>query len=398
MFRNRSIKSRPVWATFTLLALCIGTAPAEAGRRPANQPPVISGTPSTTATVGTPYQFQPSAYDPEGMPVTFKISNMPAWATFNTTTGLLAGTPTMPGLTMAITISASDGKKQSSLNSFTIDVKSVAPVNHAPTISGTPATSVEAGKPYSFTPSASDADGDALSFSIANKPSWATFDTTTGTLNGTPTTAGSYANVTISVSDGKASASLSAFTISVTSPPVNRAPTISGTPVTSAEADRPYSFRPTASDPDGDALSFSISNKPSWATFDSTTGTLYGTPTAANVGSYPNVVIRVSDGALTSSLAAFAITVAAAPTKSVTLNWSAPTSNTDGTSLTDLAGYTVFYGNASRSYQTSVKVAGAGTTSVVLEGFEPGTWYFSIKSYNVGGVESDYSGEVTTVL
>lgn len=91
--------------------------------------------------------------------------------------------------------------------------------NHAPSITGTPAAAAATGTPYSFQPSATDADGDALTFSISNKPSWATFSTTTGSLTGTPAAGdvGSTRNIAISVSDGKTSASLSTFSITVTS-------------------------------------------------------------------------------------------------------------------------------------------------------------------------------------
>ena len=82
--------------------------------------------------------------------------------------------------------------------------------NTARTISGSPSTSVVAGSPYRFTPAASDADGDALTFSVQNPPSWASFDPSTGTLTGTPPTAGTFSNITLSVSDGKTSSSLPA--------------------------------------------------------------------------------------------------------------------------------------------------------------------------------------------
>ncbi|TMN63495.1 hypothetical protein CWB85_21680, partial [Pseudoalteromonas sp. S1727] len=57
-----------------------------------------------------------------------------------------------------------------------------------------------------------------LSFSIINKPSWASFNTSTGELSGTPDNShvGSYAAITISVSDGTVSASLAPFTLAVT--------------------------------------------------------------------------------------------------------------------------------------------------------------------------------------
>src|SRR5690348_10036972 len=74
----------------------------------------------------------------------------------------------------------------------------------APRISGTPATSVVVGQNYSFTPTASDADHNTLTFSVANKPSWAGFNSATGQLAGVPFAqhAGTYSNIVISVTDG----------------------------------------------------------------------------------------------------------------------------------------------------------------------------------------------------
>lgn len=87
--------------------------------------------------------------------------------------------------------------------------------NSPPTISATPTTQVSVGSSYSLTPRASDADGDSLAFSIQNKPNWAQFNTATGQLTGTPTAQNTTSNIVISVSDGKASASLPAFSITV---------------------------------------------------------------------------------------------------------------------------------------------------------------------------------------
>ncbi|WP_303851520.1 DUF1566 domain-containing protein [Seleniivibrio woodruffii] len=84
--------------------------------------------------------------------------------------------------------------------------------NNAPEISGAPIQFLKAGQSYSFTPAASDADGDELVFSIENQPDWATFDTATGTLAGTPTK-GFYRNIKISVSDGYDTTSLDTFEI-----------------------------------------------------------------------------------------------------------------------------------------------------------------------------------------
>jgi hypothetical protein len=89
--------------------------------------------------------------------------------------------------------------------------------NDPPTISGTPAEVVEAGYSYSLTPTAEDKDKDPIEFSIENKPTWATFDEKTGQLSGQPTDAdvGTTSNIVISVSDGKKTASLPPFALTV---------------------------------------------------------------------------------------------------------------------------------------------------------------------------------------
>ncbi|WKE64568.1 Ig-like domain-containing protein [Gallaecimonas kandeliae] len=123
----------------------------------------------------------------------------------------------------------------------------------------------------------------------------------------------------------------------------NSAPVIGGAPATSVNQGAAYSFIPTASDPENDNLSFSIQNKPAWASFDTATGALTGTPGQADVGTAANVVISVSDGRATTSLAAFNITVANvndAPTGSVSIAASSPNGPTlvASNSLADLDG------------------------------------------------------------
>src|SRR5262249_17331443 len=153
---------------------------------------------------------------------------------------------------------------------------------------------------YSFTPTASDPDGDALTFAIANKPDWASFDTSTGQLSGTPVaaSAGTFANIQISVSDGQATASLATFSIDVLAPLA-----ISGSPVTQVVAGSGYSFLPTTSGGNSSALTFAAQNLPAWASFDAATGELAGTP--AQAGTFANIVISVSDGSQSTALPAF---------------------------------------------------------------------------------------------
>jgi hypothetical protein len=262
----------------------------------------------------------------------------------------------------------------------------------APVISGAPAASDVAGQQYSFTPTASDPSGYTLTFSISGKPAWATFNTSSGQLAGTPATAnvGTYSNIIITVRGGVASASLAPFSITVSSPP-NVPPTISGQPATSINVATPYSFTPTASDTDGDPLTFSIQNEPSWAGFSTATGQLSGTPAAGDVGTYSNIIISVSDGVSSVSLAPFTVTVNQISTGSATVTWIPPTQNTDGTTLTNLAGYKIYYGTAPGSLTQSIQLSNVGLTSYMISNLSTATWYFGMTAYTSSGAESTIS-------
>jgi hypothetical protein len=357
-----------------------------------NTAPSISGAPGTAVQATAAYSFTPSANDPDGQMLRFSVANKPTWASFSTTTGRLSGTPTTSDVKTFsnIVIAVSDGSLSAALPAFAITV--TAAPNRAPTITGSATNSVAAGSAYSFTPTGVDPDGQTLTYSIANKPSWASFSSTTGRLFGTPSSSnvGTFSNITITVSDGALSAALPAFAITVTSS--NRAPTISGTPATSVAGGSAYSFTPSASDPDGNTLAFSISGKPAWATFSTATGTLTGTPTTAQAGTYANILITVSDGSLSQLLPAFAITVTQpSATGSATLSWNPPTQNTDGTSLTDLAGYRVYHGTNPASLTDVVQVAGASSSGYTYTQLTSGTHYFAVSAYTVGGIESAMS-------
>lgn len=176
-------------------------------------------------------------------------------------------------------------------------------------------------------------------------------------------------------------------------PASNSAPTISGTPGSSVKAGNLYSFTPDADDTDGDTVAFSIAGKPSWATFNTSTGRLRGTPGAGHVGSYLNIRISVSDGQASTAMPAFAITVN--PDGSIgtaTLSWSAPTQNTDGSLLTDLAGYRVYYGNGPNALDEMTQLPGAGNTTHTFNELASGTHYFAVAAYTSTGVESALSG------
>jgi len=279
-------------------------------------------------------------------------------------------------------------------------------------ITGSPAPSVVAAHYYYFEPSVHTPAGSKLTYSVSNKPSWAQFDVATGRLAGTPAPAsvGTYANIVVSVSEGGLRASLPAFAVKVLAL-ANKAPVISGTPVASVTALQSYSFQPTASDPNGLRIVFGIWNKPTWLSFDTTTGRLSGTAPAADVGVYSNIVITAYDGYSKAVLPAFGITVKAtaasapppppppvATSASVTVSWSPPTQNSDGSPLTNLAGYRVYFGTTATNLNSSVTLANPGLVRDVIENLTPATWYFAMTAYNTNGSESARTGTESIVV
>jgi hypothetical protein len=280
------------------------------------------------------------------------------------------------------------------LAAFSITVRQS---NGAPTISGTPATTARVGVAYAFQPNASDPDGNTLTYSIANRPTWATFSTSTGRLSGTPTNAATHSGITITVSDGTVSTALPAFSIAVQSG--NRAPTISGAPATSATVGTAYAFQPTGSDPDGNTLSYSIVNRPAWASFSTSTGRLSGTPSSTYAGTTTsNIIISVSDGTVSTALPAFSIAVRQATSGSATLRWTPPTTNSDGSPLVNLAGFRIVYGQASRQYSQVLNIPSPVVATAMIENLSAGTWYFAVKAYTSAGVESDVSNEASKTI
>ncbi len=185
--------------------------------------------------------------------------------------------------------------------------------NSAPVISGTPTISVGEDASYSFTVSSSDADtGDSATYSMTGNPSWLSINASTGVVSGTPTQAdiGTTSSIVITVADtAGATDSLAGFNVTVSN--TNDAPVISGTPAATVAEGDSYSFTPTVTDDDtSDTTNFSISNKPNWATFSTSTGALAGTPSRTDAADYEGIVISVKDSANESaSLTAFTITV-----------------------------------------------------------------------------------------
>jgi hypothetical protein len=103
-------------------------------------------------------------------------------------------------------------------------------------------------------------------------------------------------------------------------------------------------------------------------------------------------VVAVS---LKNSLAPFDLEVLPTAFGSATVFWDAPTTNADGSALSDLAGFRIHYGTASNSYTFTQPVNDSTATSAVINDLEEGTYYFSVTAVDLSNNESANSVEVS---
>jgi hypothetical protein len=81
-----------------------------------------------------------------------------------------------------------------------------------------------------------------------------------------------------------------------------------------------------------------------------------------------------------------------------TLSWNAPTSNTNGTALTDLSGYRIYYGSSENAMTQTVQITNLGVQTYVIENLEPGIWYFAVRAVSSDDTESSLSDVVSKTI
>lgn len=150
----------------------------------------IFGEPPDQAIVDELYDFTPAIIDPLNGSLTFTVTNLPPWATFDPATGKLSGTPTVEdvGLHPAIVIGVTNGVESASLPTFEINVAANAEAfNEEPIFDNPePPTTAAVGELYYYDPGLYDPEGTPLTVSAANLPAWLKLDPVTGIISGTP--------------------------------------------------------------------------------------------------------------------------------------------------------------------------------------------------------------------
>ncbi len=260
-----------------------------------NRPPELSpvGQQTVAENVALSVTFQGTDPDKEDEgKLQYSGENLPQGAALDPASGALNWTP---GYTQAgsfqLTVKVTDAGGLSA--ELTVPVE-VTDMNRPPQLQSVPAQTVDEGAALSFNLSATDEDTDnQLIYSINNLPDGATLDEISGQFSWTPgfDQAGNY-TLSAKVSDGTVENSIS---IPVTVNDVNRVPTIEGGGSVTVTAGETATLSFSASDPDGDNLTFESSDLPAGANLNAGNGTFSWTPSDDQTGNF-TFTVRVSDG------------------------------------------------------------------------------------------------------
>ncbi len=288
-----------------------------------NQAPEITEGVSTTVTMDedgtpTPFSLTLNATDDDGDTLTWSIDTQ-------ATNGVATASGTGNSMVVTYVPTADFNGADSFVVAVTDDINSdtiivnvtVTAQPDAPEITEGATTTVnmdEDGVPTAFalTLNATDADGDVLTWSISSA---ATNGLATASGTGASKVIGYAPNAdangtdtfTVQVDDGTGNTDTIDVTVNIA--PVNDAPTIGGT-APDGMVGIAYSFTPTSDDTEGDTLTFTATNLPSWASINGTTGEISGTPDAE--GEQTNITITVTDDgtpAESTDLGPFSITI-----------------------------------------------------------------------------------------
>ncbi|MBA2115003.1 putative Ig domain-containing protein [Bremerella alba] len=270
-----------------------------------NDPPVITSFPTGPAITGKRFHYQVAAHDPNGDVLNYSIDSAAEadGIEIDSETGALTWIPGSSG-SYPITITVNDGT-DTTTQSFTLPVVDPLPNNEYPEITSTPTGPAVENSLYEYQVIATDADGDALAYTLVSPPSGMTIDNETGLLTWTPTTSGDY-TVTITVDDGNGGVTEQEFILPVVATtPANDPPVIRSAPLSSVRLNKGYSYQVDAYDPDGDSLSYELTSAPAGMQIDEN-GRVTWSPQV--LGSF-DVEITVSDGHGNSAIQSYTIAV-----------------------------------------------------------------------------------------
>lgn len=263
------------------------TSGAPAPGVPANQAPVFVSNPPASAKEGHAYAYTINVTDANGDAVALSLVAQPAGAVLDGATRTISWTPTgaQAGTAQSFDVLASDGKGGTAHQTWGV----TSSLNAAPVLTSTPSGTGAVGAAYTYSPTATDADGDAVSFRLITAPSWASLSGSV--VTGTPASGGIY-DLTLRADDGYGKITDQSWTVTVI-PPGNQPPVITSVPSPGATGGVAYTYILQATDPNGDAVTFQLVNAPSGALLVG--NTLSWTPSSAQERVPSSFTVQATD-------------------------------------------------------------------------------------------------------
>ena len=277
------------------LQIASGAAPA--------LPPALVNPDDQTSISGTSVSLQIQTSGPDDGPFTYSACNLPPGLSIDESSGIIGGTITATtGSEYSVTVTAS-GPTGSSAATFVWRIRS----NAGPLLTNPGDQANADGDDVSLQLSASDPDGDSLTYEVSGLPPELAVNPSTGAISGKlPFSVGGSYDVTASVSDGTASDSVT-FRWVVTN--TNGAPTATPSSAGTNE-DTPVTLSLAGTDPDGDHLTFHLVDEPAHGTVSLSGNAATYTP-AANYHGPDQFSFLVNDGSDESDVAVVGLTVTA---------------------------------------------------------------------------------------
>ncbi len=269
-----------------------------------NAPPIFQSTPAASVQEDETFSYLPIVTDADNDPISLVLAGGPNGMVLDGS-GILSWTPGNGDVgPHAVLLQASDGQGRTTDQAFTLTVINV---NDPPVITSTPGLAATEEQLYAYNMTASDADGDPISFILDSGPAGMTVNSGNGQLRWTPTDGQiGPQGVSLSAHDGQGGVATQNFTIVVTD--VNDAPAIVSSPVLAATEGSLYGYDVEAVDPDDVSLTYSLTTAPASMTIDAATGLIQWTPTTATPA-VNAVSVHVTDGRGGNASQAFNVTV-----------------------------------------------------------------------------------------
>jgi len=259
----------------------------------ADTPPEITSTPVGSIVAGNQWQYQVTATDDQGADLLYELVAGPDGMSISSSNLVIWMTDENDEGAYPVTVRVSDPSGNTVSQSFTVIVVNS---NESPVITSNPPTSARVGQIYGYQVVAEDPESGGLTYSLGQAPVGMTIGAGTGTLQWSPqeTDEGVQA-VAINVTDAQGATTRQAFTLTVTAD--NAPPSIISQPPSGALVDQTYNYQMVATDPENEALTYTLISRPSGMTL-SAGGLLEWTPDSGQTGDHAvSLEVRDSQGA-----------------------------------------------------------------------------------------------------